>query len=191
AMPAGEVAAVVVWAFDTPEGGPRGGLFLGNPVFVQERLETGENGALHVELADGPQPRLGSASSVVIGNFVYAGRTSASAFLASVTAGVCRFVTGSINEAHFVVATPTASLVPRGTEFSVWVAADGTTTLWVQQGMVLATPKSGAAPAVVHGGEIVAIAAAGPIKLDAPRPAPDPGLRTTPEILRRKLRNNL
>jgi len=191
ASPAGEVAAVVVWAFGTPQDRPRGGLFLGNPVFVQERLETVENGALHVELADGTQLRLGSASSVVIDNFVYAGQASAGAFLASVAAGVCRFVTGAVNEAHFVVTTPTASLVPRGTEFSVWVAADGTTTLWVQQGTVVATPKSGAAPAAVNGGEIVAIAAAGPIKLDAPRPAPDPGLRTTPEILRRKLRNNL
>ena len=194
ASPAGEVAAVVVWAFGTLEGGPRGGLFLGNPVFAQERLETVENGALHVELADGTQLRLGSASSVssvVIDNFVYAGQASASAFLASVATGVCRFVTGSVNEAHFVVTTPTASLVPRGTEFSVWVAADGTTTLWVQQGTVVATPKGGAAPALVNGGEIVAIAAAGPIRLNAPRPAPDPGLRTTPEISRRPLRNNL
>ena len=85
----------------------------------------------------------------------------------------------------------TASLVPRGTEFSVWVAADGTTTLWAQQGTVLATPKSGAKPPVVNGGEIVAIPAAGQIRLDAPRPAPDSGLRSTPEILRRKLCNNL
>jgi len=92
ASPAGEVAAVAVWAFGTPEGGPRGGLFLGNPVFAQERLETVENGALHVELAEDTQLRLGSASAVVIDNFVYAGQTSASTFLASVAAGVCRFV---------------------------------------------------------------------------------------------------
>jgi hypothetical protein len=44
------------------------------------------------------------------------------------------------------------------------------------------------ATASAEDGQIVAIAATGNVRLNAPRPAADPGIRTTPEISRRKRR---
>ncbi|MGH9204736.1 MAG: hypothetical protein ACRD2A_26205, partial [Vicinamibacterales bacterium] len=69
---AGDVAAVRVWAYGTPfDGSGKRDLLLSDPVYVRERLETVPDGALHVRLSDDTMLRLGSASIVVLDEFIY------------------------------------------------------------------------------------------------------------------------
>jgi hypothetical protein len=182
---AGAVAAVRIWAYGTPpEQATRRDLFLRDEVHVRELLETVDKGALHVRLMDDTMLRLGSGSRVVVDEFVYNPAADASTLLARVTQGVCRFVSGKATTRRLEVITPAATIAARGTVFSVWIAADGSTTIWVSSGQVEVTPIDGAAPALVDAGEIVlAPIAGGGIRLDAPRPAPDPGVADTTRVL--------
>jgi hypothetical protein len=179
---AGEVIALRMWAYGTPPSAERRDLFLQYEVYEQELLETVRDGALHIRLRDDTVLRLGGASEVVLDEFVYRPDESSLSFLATVTKGVCRFITGRTTTKKFSVRTATASIVARGTEFSVWVAGDGTTTVWVQRGQVDVTPQLGGPPAIVSGGEIVATPPSGGVLLDAPRPATDTGIGPTPRI---------
>lgn len=187
---AGAVAAVRVWAYGTPpDETARRDLFLQDEVQVRELLETVENGSLHVRLRDDTMLRLGSASRVVVDEFVYDPDAGSSSLLARITRGVCRFVTGKAARRTLEVTTPAATIAARGTVFSVWIAADGSTTVWVQEGQVEVMPLDGAASALVEAGEIVlAPIGGGGVQRDAVRPAPDSGIADTPRvrIIRRK-----
>ena len=187
---AGAVVALRIWAYGTPPDAARRDLFLKDEVYARELLETAPQGALHVRMLDNSMLRLGSASSVVVDEFVYDANANTSTFLASITKGVCRFISGKAAKHRLEVTTPAATIAARGTEFSVWLKPDGSTTIWVQSGQVEVTPRDGSAPALVNGGEIVlAPIAGGGIRLDAPRPSPDPGIADTTRVLipRRKV----
>lgn len=185
---AGEVAALRMWAYGTPPDQARRDLFLMDEVVVRELLETVEKGALHVRLRDNSMLRLGSASRVVVDEFVYQPDADSSTLLATVSKGVCRFVSGNAATRRLEVKTPSATIAARGTVFSVWVNEDGSTTIWVQTGSVEVTPLDDSAPAIVNATEIVlAPAAGGGIQLNARRPASDPGIADTPRLrFRRK-----
>jgi hypothetical protein len=181
---AGAVVALRIWAYGTPPDTARRDLFLKDEVYARELLETAPQGALHVRMLDDSMLRLGSASSVVVDEFVYDANANTSTLLASITKGVCRFISGKAAKHRLEVSTPAATIAARGTEFSVWLKPDGSTTIWVQSGQVEVTPRDGSAPALVNGGEIVlAPIAGGGIRLDAPRPSPDPGIADTTRVL--------
>ena len=181
---AGTVVALRMWAYGTPpETKAKRDLFLMSEVESHELLETVAQGALHVRLLDDTMLRLGSATSVVVDEFIYDPEADATTFVASISKGVCRFLSGKTKERRFEVTTPAATIVARGTVFSVWLKPDGTTTVWVQEGEVEVTPRDGAAAALVGEGEIVlAPIAGGGVQLDAPRPSPDPGIADTARV---------
>jgi ferric-dicitrate binding protein FerR (iron transport regulator) len=177
---AGDVVALKLWAYGTaPDGAVRRDLFMSDPVYVRDMLETVADGALHVQLADQSVLRLGSATQIVVDEFVYKDSSESLEFLASISKGVCRFVTGKAKSKNFRVQTPTASIVARGTIFSVWVDASGETIVWVQEGEVEVTSAVDGAAATVGATEIVKAPAAGGIELDATRPPTDPGIADT------------
>ncbi len=181
---AGDVVALRVWAYGTPPDTARRVLYLKDEVYARELLETVPAGALHVRLLDNSMLRLGSASSVVVDEFVYEPDANTSTLLASISKGVCRFISGTAAKHRLEVSTPAATIAARGTEFSVWIMPDGSTTVWVQRGQVEVMPRDGSAPALVNAGEIVlAPLAGGGIRLDAPRPAPDSGIADTTRVL--------
>jgi ferric-dicitrate binding protein FerR (iron transport regulator) len=181
---AGAVVALRVWAYGTPPDNPRRDLFLKDEVYARELLETAPQGALHVRLRDDSMLRLGSATSVVVDDFLYTPDASTSTLLATISKGVCRFISGKATTHRLEVSTPAATIAARGTEFSVWIKPDGSTTVWVQSGEVEVTPRDGSPPALVNAGEIVlAPIAGGGVQLNATRPAPDPGIADTPRVL--------
>jgi hypothetical protein len=181
---AGAVVALRVWAYGTPPDTARRDLFLKDDVYARELLETVPQGALHVRLRDDSMLRLGSATSVVVDEFVYATDADTSTLLASITKGVCRFISGKATKHRLEVSTPAATIAARGTEFSVWLKPDGSTTVWVQRGQVEVAPRDGSAPALVNAGQIVlAPIAGGGVQLNAPRPSPDPGIADTTRVL--------
>ena len=181
---AGAVVALRVWAYGTPPEAARRDLFLKDQVFARELLETAPQGALHVRMVDGSMLRLGSATTVVVDEFVYAPDGSTSTLLASIAKGVCRFISGRASKHRLEVSTPAATIAARGTEFSIWLKPDGSTTIWVQSGQVEVTPRDGSTPALVNAGEIVlAPIGGGGVQLNAPRPSPDPGIADTTRVL--------
>jgi ferric-dicitrate binding protein FerR (iron transport regulator) len=183
---AGDVVALKLWAYGTaPGGAARRDLFMADPVYVLDRLETVADGALHVQLMDNTVLRLGSATQLVVDEYVYKDSTGTLQFLASVTRGVCRFVTGQAKNKTFRVQTPTASIVARGTVFSVWVDANGETIVWVQEGEVDVTSAIDGGAATVGAREIVKAPAGGGIELDAARPPNDPGIGDTSKFQNR------
>jgi hypothetical protein len=178
----GDVTAVLRWAYGTPPDADRRDLFVGNEVVYRELLQTVKDGALHVHLADETELRLGSASSVSLDEFVYDPAADTGAMVATVAVGVARFITGATANGRFVVETPVAVVIPRGTEFSVWVEEGGATVIWVQDGSVEVRPREGTA-AIVNETEIVRVATpSSEVERDAPRPAGDPGMRDTPRL---------
>ena len=181
---AGAVVALRMWAYGTPPDTARRDLYLKDDVYARELLETVPQGALHVRLLDDSMLRLGSGTSVVLDEFVYAPGASTSTLLASISKGVCRFISGKAPTHRLEVSTPAATIAARGTEFSVWIKPDGSTTVWVQRGQVEVVPRDGSPHALVNAGEIVlAPIAGGGVQLDAPRPSPDPGIADTPRVL--------
>ena len=98
---AGAVVALRIWAYGTPPDTARRDLFLRDEVYARELLETAPQGALHVRMLDDSMLRLGSASSVVVDEFVYDANANTSTFLASITKGVCRFISGKAAKHRF------------------------------------------------------------------------------------------
>ena len=183
---AGDVVALKIWAYGTaPDASARRDLFMSDPVYVRDKLETVTDGALHVQLLDDTVLRLGSATQLVVDDFVYEDSTGSLQFLASISKGVCRFVTGNALKKDFRVETPTASIVARGTVFSVWVDSAGETVVWVQEGNVDVTSAVDGANASVGATEIVKAPNAGGIELNAPRPEDDPGIGNTTRMNRK------
>jgi ferric-dicitrate binding protein FerR (iron transport regulator) len=187
---AGDVMVVKVWAFGTaPDARATRDLHRADPVYVRDRLETVRDGALHVRLEDDTELRLGSLTSVVLDEFVYQPDANAATVLTNISKGVARFITGKVARKNFVVTSPAATITARGTIFSVWVQPNGTTTVWVQEGQVEVTPRNGRPSAVVDAGGIVAAPLEGDIDLDAPRPAPEPGIAPTPNVQQQRGKN--
>lgn len=172
----GRAELVHVWATGRPPGAAEHALYPRDEVFAQEALRTVEGGALHVVFEDDTRLRLGSAATVTLDEFVYDADAGAGRLAGSVARGIARFITGKVGADGFVVRTAAAAIGVRGTDFSVWVEADGRTTIWVNQGAITVTPLGGA-PAGVGEGETVAVAAGGgALKRGAIRPPADPGL---------------
>jgi len=183
---AGDVVALKIWAYGTaPDESARRDLYMSDPVYVRDKLETVTDGALHVKLLDDTVLRLGSATELVVDDFVYEDTSGSLQFLASISKGVCRFVTGNAVKKDFRVETPTASIVARGTTFSVWVDSAGETIVWVQEGNVDVTSAVDGANAGVGAREIVKAPNAGGIELNAPRPKDDPGIGDTTRMNRK------
>ena len=72
--------------------------------------------------------------------------------------GVFRFITGDIKNKDAVkLTTPTTSLTIRGTKFILAVAADGTTTVGVLEGVVEVAPCGGNQPINENTGHAVQV----------------------------------
>lgn len=172
----GRVAHVEVWATGTPEGGTTRPKHIGNGVEARETVSTVETGALHLIFLDRTELRLGSAATVLLDSYVYDEARGGEAVL-QVARGISRFITGRLGAGRLRVRTPAVEVGTRGTDFSVWVQADGRTTIWVNEGAISVQPLAGGAAVAVGQGETVAALPGGTeVQRGAPRPLNDRGL---------------
>lgn len=175
----GEVVFVHQWANRIDGAGNSTGLYVDDAVRFQETVATVARGALHLNMLDGSEVRLGSDCRVVLDEFVYdPGKPEAGTMVATVGKGIARFVSGNIKQ-RFQVRTPTVTIGIRGTDFSVWVEddRDGRTTIWVNEGAIVVQPAAGGAAVEVPQDSTVAVEAGSTdVDLNAPRPPSDPGL---------------
>ncbi len=130
----GEATRVARFAYQTPPQTQRAPLYRLNPVVRNGRLETVPSGALEVTFTDGSRLTLGSASSVVVDNYVYAGPQGTGEQTLKMTKGVFRYVSGSMPKDRVRMQTPSVSIGIRGTIVKMEVNEDGSGTIAFEQG---------------------------------------------------------
>ena len=159
-----EVGAVVVVqrnVYGTPPEKTETPKYVGNPVAYQEVITTRDQSAALIRFIDGSELTIGAKAAVKLDEFVYdPGKKSGSAVI-SISSGALRFVTGEMPKGNTTITTPTATMVLRGTEVTVKVALDGTTTLHVISGSVDTTSKASGAQKNVTPGHSLKVGRAG------------------------------
>jgi hypothetical protein len=133
----GDVRRVLIWAYGTPPATARRDLYERSKVVANEVVETVENGALHLRFADGSEFRVGPGSRATLDSFVYNPGTNAGEMVLTLVRGTFRFISGRLNKQGMRLVTPTAAIGLRGTDIFVHVAADGTTSLGVRDGVAV------------------------------------------------------
>jgi len=112
----GEATRVQRFAYQTPpQLTTKAPLYRLDPVVQNARLETVPSGALEVTFTDGSRLTLGSASTVVVDNFVYGGAQGAGGQTLKMTRGLFRFVSGAMPKDQVKLQTPRVSIGIRGT----------------------------------------------------------------------------
>lgn len=117
AEPVGEATRVQRFAYQTPPQATQAPLYKLDPVVRNAKLETVPSGALEVKFTDGSRLTLGSASSVVVDNYVYGGGQNNQTL--KMTRGVFRFVSGSMPKDQVKLKTPSVTIGIRGTVVKV------------------------------------------------------------------------
>ena len=99
---------------------------VGDDVFSNENVRTGEESAAKFVFSDETNLALGAASNVKLDRFVYKGETSYLKAAVNFTAGAFRFTTGGSDKGAYQLKTNTATIGVRGTVFDVLVQGSDT-----------------------------------------------------------------
>lgn len=130
----GEATRVQRFAYQTMPQAQKTPIYRLDAVVRNARLETVPSGALEVTFTDGSRLTLGSASSVVVDNYVYGGAQGASGQTLKITRGLFRFVSGSMPKDQVKLQTPSVTIGIRGTVVKVKADERGVGTIFFEQG---------------------------------------------------------
>jgi hypothetical protein len=131
----GEATRVQRYAYQTPpQASAKAPIFRLDPVVKNARLETVPTGALEVTFTDGSRLTLGSASSVVVDNYVFGGAQGTAGQTLKMTKGLFRFVSGSMPKDQVKLKTPSVTIGIRGTIVKIKVADDNSETVFFEHG---------------------------------------------------------
>lgn len=130
----GQATRVQRFAYQTPPQAQRTPVYRLNPVVKNSRLETVPSGALEVTFTDGSRLTLGSASSIVVDNYVFASQQGAGQQTLKMTKGLFRFVSGAMPKDQVRLVTPTVSIGIRGTVVKMKVNEDGSGAVFFEHG---------------------------------------------------------
>ncbi len=130
----GQATRVQRFAYQTPPQAQRAPVYRLNPVVRNSRLETVPSGALEVTFTDGSRLTLGSASSIVVDNYVFASQQGAGQQTLKMTKGLFRFVSGAMPKDQVRLVTPTVSIGIRGTVVKMKVNEDGSGAVFFEHG---------------------------------------------------------
>ncbi len=143
---------------------------LKDQVYQNEKISTGSSSATEIVFKDETKLTIGPDSDVVLDNFVYKPGPVSGSLIMTVSKGVMRFTTGKLSKTSYLIKTPTATIGIRGTIFTVYVAANGATTVTVQAGAVSVSNAVGISQSVGVG-QSTSVAPA-PAGASAPPPSP-------------------
>jgi len=141
-QPIGSASSVSGTVFVTRADGSRVRLNEGDPVFQDDDIETGADGAIGIVFIDDTKFSLAEEGRMVLDEMIFdPGQLEGSAVL-SVAKGVFTFVSGQISKANpdgMVVKTPAATIGIRGTAGAGEVTEDGqlTATLMEEKGEIV------------------------------------------------------
>lgn len=130
----GQATRVQRFAYQTPPQAGRAPIYKLNPVLKNAKLETVPSGALEVTFTDGSRLTLGSASSIVVDNYVFAGSQGAGQQTLKMTQGVFRFVSGAMPKDQVRLEMPSVSIGIRGTIVKTKVNGDGSGIIFFEHG---------------------------------------------------------
>jgi hypothetical protein len=130
----GEATRVQRYAYQTQPTAQRAPLYRLDPVVKNARLETVPSGALEVTFTDGSRLTLGSASAVVVDNYVYGTGQGAAGQTLKMTKGLFRFVSGSMPKDQVKLQTPSVTIGIRGTIVKVKADETGVGTIFFEHG---------------------------------------------------------
>lgn len=130
----GQATRVQRFAYQTPPQAQRAPVYRLNPVARNSRLETVPSGALEVTFTDGSRLTLGSASSIVVDNYVFASQQGTGQQTLKMTKGLFRFVSGSMPKDQVRLVTPTVSIGIRGTVVKMKVNENGSGAVFFEHG---------------------------------------------------------
>jgi hypothetical protein len=114
----------------------------GDAIFANQTLTSDASGIGQFELSDRTKLALGPASTIVLDDFIYNSRTSASKVVLSLTRGSFRFLTGKSNHDAYEIVTPAATIGVRGTAFDLVVAPSGEIAIAMISGAVEVCPAN-------------------------------------------------
>ena len=173
----GQVKRVLFYAYGTPVGHSRQGLFARDSVYTNEVVETVKKAALHIRFQDGFDFRLGAASRATLDRFIYDPGSETGELTLSLRAGIFRLKTGRMKKEGILVVTPVALIGVAGTDFIIQILADGTLVAAVLEGRITITPLvAGAASLSLVARETAHVETSGRVTLAVGWPRADPGL---------------
>jgi hypothetical protein len=145
-------------------------------VIQDETIATGDRGNAQLQFIDATDLSIGPSSRVTLDKFVFAGKTSAKAFVLNATVGAFRFATGHSAHKAYEIVTPAAIIGVRGTRFNFQIAGQHL-SLRVEQGMVVVCPLTGHSGCVEArpGQSVSASAGSLPVIVAAGGPPAPPG----------------
>ncbi len=144
----------------------------GIDVFQNEIIRTGDRSASRVLFQDNTTLSIGASSEVKLDRFVFDPDPSKSQVALSIARGVVRFATGGLPKSAYQISTPTATIGVRGTIGTISVAADGTTTINLEEGSMVVV--AGGVTVVIEAGMTCVIPPGGPPGVPYPTPSTPP-----------------
>jgi hypothetical protein len=149
-------------------------IFVDSDVYQNEEVVTGPNSATRLVFQDGTNLTLGENSKLRLTRLVFDPDPSKSKVAVKATQGVFRWTSGNLPSSAYGIASPVATIGVRGTTLEFYIAADGTTTVAVSQGIVdVSNLKS--ATVTLHPGESTTV-----VPPDTPATQPAPTQPSTP-----------
>jgi FecR protein len=111
-------------------------------LFEGQTIKTTGRGQVQIVFADDTRMVVGPGSTLVIQKILMRNNGTASNFAVSALGGTFRFITGKSNKSAYKIATPTATIGVRGTEFDFTVTNQETNVL-LYSGAVNVCPTNG------------------------------------------------
>jgi opacity protein-like surface antigen len=131
----------------------------GDEVVQDEIIAAASDSQAELQLKDNSKVAVGPGSRLILDKFVYDPGANNNSISFNLVRGAFRFITGVAHKKDYLLTTPTAAISVRGTVFDVYVAADGTTYILLQEGSITACDRGGRCARLANPCSVVRIAA--------------------------------
>lgn len=118
-------------------------LATGDDVLQDETIAVGTDGIGELMLRDETKLALGPGAQLVLDRFVYDPNKSGGSIVLNLVKGGFRFITGVATKPTYMIRTPAAAIVVRGTVFDVYIEASGAIWLLLHEGSIRACNDAG------------------------------------------------
>lgn len=145
----GNVEKLVQTGYQTPEGGARSNVALGDGVIHQAELETESGSWIIARFTDETSLTVSPNARIKVDDYVYNGG-AAGRFELALLKGALRFTSGRMRKSGYSIFTPVAYLGIRGTDFSVQANGDVEVEIWVDEGVVEVSPRNNPLPVTLE-----------------------------------------
>jgi hypothetical protein len=120
--------------------GATGPLGVGDAVYRDEVVRTGEDSTAKLVFLDSTNLGVGPVSRVTLDQFVYVGQVNGQKMAVNLAKGVFRFTTGALDKKAYTISTPTAAIGVRGTVLDIGVQG-ALTRVTLVEGRALVCPR--------------------------------------------------